>query len=67
MNGLVVTCVDNDIIDDTVKYFEAVFRYVKEKSGPSVGYMGMRVKCNKAGICVDMDAYTLQVLKEYRG
>jgi hypothetical protein len=65
VDDLLVTCVDNDIIDDVVYYLKSEFREVKEKSGAIIGYLGMRLNISEEGIKVDMNAYTDKILTEY--
>ena len=65
VDDLLITCEDDNIIDDVIKHLGTKFKEVKEKNDSTMGYLGMRMEIKGEGIYLDMDVYTKKILDDF--
>lgn len=65
VDDLLITCEDDDTIDDLISHLRSVFREVKEKKDDTMGYLGMKISIRDRRLYLDMNAYTIKVLDEF--
>lgn len=65
VDDLIMTCIEDEILDQVSAFLRDTFKEVKEKTDDIVGYLGMRISVLPDGIKLDMDVYTEKVIVEY--
>lgn len=65
VDDLLMTCEEDNMLDDVIMYLRTLFREVKVKKDDVMGYLGMRLTIKEDDVYVDMDTYTAKILDEF--